>query len=249
MNLPFIFNPIEFSKNHAKKTIILLLIITGFFSYYLNDVEVYTSVKKFKVENDPENIKRDKVTELFGSDNFTIIYIEDRNLFTPSKLELAQAIHYELENIEGINRVQSLFNVSNFKDIDGSLHTTPLLSEIPESMELAKAIREEAIANPLFKDVLISSNKSALAFTLTLDHLSDDPKFNIKTSKQIQKVINNYNSHFERFFQAGTANIEETMAKDLMKDMQYLIPLACLVVITILFIGLGSINAAIIPIM
>ena len=46
----------------------------------------------------------DRIVDEFGSDDTTIIYIKDIDLWSPKKLAALDELHYELQNLDVINR-------------------------------------------------------------------------------------------------------------------------------------------------
>ena len=55
----------------------------------------------------------------FGSDNITVVFVSDPDLFTEDKLKKLEALHYELLDLESVKSVDSLINVTTFRYRDG----------------------------------------------------------------------------------------------------------------------------------
>ena len=67
------------------------------------------------IQGDPARAYYDDTLKKFGSDNITVIFVKDKDLFTPEKLALLDEIHFQMEELAGVEKVESLFSVTNFK--------------------------------------------------------------------------------------------------------------------------------------
>ena len=127
--------------------------------------------------------------DVFGSDNITVVYVEDAELFTPETLARVEDVYYALQDIPDVLRVDGLFNATNFKGEDGMLTTAPLLDWIPDDPEELTRIRTDARRNPLLNKVLISPDKNAMALTVIVEPQPDDPNFNLRIADEIDLAI------------------------------------------------------------
>ena len=65
---------------------LFLLVITAFAGAGMLRLQVDTGIDSLIPADDPSRLVYQKVMGEFGTDNKTIIYIKDRNLWTPEKL-------------------------------------------------------------------------------------------------------------------------------------------------------------------
>jgi len=72
------------------------------------DLKVDTSYDSLFSKVDPSYPAYLGVVEEFGSDNTTIIHLKSDTLFTSDKLLLLEDLHYALEEIKGVEKVESL---------------------------------------------------------------------------------------------------------------------------------------------
>jgi len=88
------------SLRNAKLVIIVNVIITLIFGYYALQIRVDSSTEGMMIDGDPaKDYHRDTVRK-FGSDNITVVFVRDKNLFTPEKLKDAESVYYDLKDIK-----------------------------------------------------------------------------------------------------------------------------------------------------
>ena len=73
---------------------------------------------------------RGEFVERFGNENFTVVYAEDTDLFTPGKLQALSDLAWRLGRVEGIERVESLFTSDVIRSEDGVLASGPILDPL-----------------------------------------------------------------------------------------------------------------------
>ena len=66
-----------------------------------------------------------------------------------------------------MDKVESLFSVTNFKGEDGMLTTAPLVDWIPETQEEADEVKANALRNPILVNGIVSPDGGVTASRLT----------------------------------------------------------------------------------
>lgn len=88
------------SLRNAKLVIIINVIITLIAGYYAIQIRVDSSTEGMMISGDPaKDYHRDTVRK-FGSDNITVVFVRDKNLFTPEKLKDVEKVYYELKDLK-----------------------------------------------------------------------------------------------------------------------------------------------------
>ncbi len=90
----------RWSLKNAKLVIFINVIITLIASYYAIQIRVDSSTEGMMISGDPaKDYHRDTVRK-FGSDNITVVFVRDKNLFTPEKLKDVEKVYYELKDLK-----------------------------------------------------------------------------------------------------------------------------------------------------
>lgn len=213
------------SYRHPLLAIIFLLGITLFFAYYIPTISVDVSARTLWSKGDPAKAEYEDTIDKFGSDKITVIYVKDRDLFTPDLLARLSDFQSELEDLYEVDRVDSLFSVSNMKGEEGFLNTEPFLEDVPETVEKAQAIKVDALRNPIVVNNLISSDGSAMTFNLFLDE-DISPEAETDFSHQVDEVIATIEPYVDEVFQLGTPYTTRMVYEGQMRDQRTVLPLS-----------------------
>jgi len=160
--------------NHRAAVTLFLVATTLLAATGLPKLEVDTGLDSLIPTSDPSRLIYQQVMGEFGSDNKTIIYIKDDDLWTPEKLLILEGLHRKVERIKNVTSVDSLFNLHTIHGKDGKIESMPVLSEAPATVEEALAAKKRALANPLFIGNFFSDNGNVLAMIVSVINLEED---------------------------------------------------------------------------
>lgn len=163
--------------NDRKGVFLGLLLATVFFAAGLPKLQVDTGVDSLIPANDPARLIYQRVAGEFGTDNKTIIYIRDDNLWTIDKLSKLQKLHEAIEKTEYVTRVDSLYSLHTIDGSDGKIDARPVLNDAPQTDEEVQNARESALANPLYTGNFFSDDGIVTAMVVSVDNINDDQHF------------------------------------------------------------------------
>ena len=239
---------IFWAEKHPIIVCVVLLLLNIVAAMKIKDIRIDASAEGMMIEGDPAQDYYHETLDIFGTDNITIVYVADKALFTPEKLKFLDELAYQLEEIPGVSKTESLFTVTNFKGEEGSLTTNPLIDWIPETLEEAESIKKDALRSPVLVKNIISPDGSATAINLYVDTDPNDPDFTVKFSKQVGQVISKMRGKFDDIFQLGNTFTKRTISENILADQMTLVPLSVFVLLMTLVITMRSFNAAFLPI-
>ncbi len=238
---------ILWSGNHPWLVTAFILACTALAVGGMFRLRVDTSTQGMMVRDAAARKYYEETLKLFGTDNVTVLYFQDENLFTPGKLKTLGDMIYTLESLPGVERVESLFSVTNVKSVDGFLETYPLLGWIPETGEEAEQVRKDALANPIFQENLISRDGRATAVNLYVREDASDPDFNVKFSRAVDEILETQGAGFETAFQVGLSYTRRLISENILKDQITLVPLSVGVLLLTLILTMRSLSGAVLP--
>lgn len=236
------------SQNHPWFVIALVVIVTALAVTQIPSVRVDASAEGMMIEGDPDRDYYAETLDKFGTDNITVIYVEDDQLFSPEKMTALDELAFALEEIPGVDKVESLFTVTNFKGEDGALTTAPLVDWIPETQEEADQVKADALRNPVLVNNIISPDGRATAINLFVAGDPEDPEYNTTFSRTVDEKITELGSSFQRIFQLGNSYTKRQISENIIGDQFRLVPFSALVLLAMLFITMRSPSAPILPI-
>lgn len=211
-------------------------------------LELDPSTSGMRIDDPAEVDFYQKTIDEFGNDELAIIYIHDDDLFTPKKLAFLERLCFALEEIKGINRVESLFTSNDFASNNGILRIAPLLSWVPESQADALEAKEQAMRNPLFTDTIVSRDGNSMAINLILEPDNSDKYFHESLTNEIEKLIQPLEAEFQRIFQLGTPYVSTMIAELLFKDQASIVPMAVAVLLIVFILITRRLSSCMLPI-
>ena len=234
--------------NHRVAVTLFLVATTLLAATGLPKLEVDTGLDSLIPASDPSRLIYQQVMGEFGSDNKTIIYIKDDDLWTPEKLLILEGLHRKVERIKNVTRVDSLFNLHTIHGKDGKIESMPVLSEAPATVEEALAAKKRALANPLFIGNFFSDNGNVLAMIVSVINLEEDQDFNRKIHQQLEALLSENRGDFEKIIQVGPPRINAELKSRLFDDFKLLGPLSAVVLFISILFFMRSVLSAVIPV-
>jgi len=237
----------QFGYDHPWIVIFTLLVACIFSAFQLPNLKQDPSMDGLMVTDDPALLVYQDARETFGSDQISIVFIRDRDLFTPEKLGKLEKLIQGLEKLPGVTSVESLFSVKNFKNDDGMLNTNPLIDTIPGSPEEARRIREDALKNPLIAGNLVSRDGRATSINLFIKPQENSPEFYRTLTESTDRLLKPLKGDFSVIEQLGNPYLRTHISDMMTLDLKRLIPLSILVLIAVLIVTTRSLSGAALP--
>ncbi len=233
--------------NHRVTVTLFLLIVTAFAAVGMQRLQVDTGIDSLIPANDPSRLIYQKVMGEFGTDNKTIIYIKDNNLWTPEKLTKIEQLHLAIEKIDGVSRVDSLFSLHTIHGVDGKIISRPVLREAPETEQEALSAKKNALANPLYLGNFFSDDGEVTAMIVSVIDADDKNNFSRFIHKALEEQIEVHRAEFERMVQVGPPRINAELKQSLYEDFILLGPLSAVILVFSILIFMRNWLSAMVP--
>ena len=152
---------------HNIITLLVLAIFTGALLSQLPNLTVDTSTEGFLHDQDPALLAYNDFRDQFGNTEMVIVAVKSKDIFAPEFLKKLRKLHVELrDNVPYVDDINSLINARNTRGEGDRLIVEDLLENWPETPEELAAVKERALANPLYKNMLISEKGDFTAIVL-----------------------------------------------------------------------------------
>ncbi|MBN2535549.1 MAG: hypothetical protein JXB88_21905, partial [Spirochaetales bacterium] len=171
--------------------IFIILLITVFFGYQLQFLSINTSTKSLVDENAPYRMYYEKTKNVFGNEEVIFLVLAGKNLFTNNELHKIQDLAYEIEGMDYVNEVASIFTKKKIEGVDGELIVEPYFEFIPETEEEIEEVKNELVNNELFNGRFIAKNGEILALIIYFDDLTEEDVYK-------KKVVENFTLTIEK---------------------------------------------------
>jgi len=190
----------------------------------------------------PSRMTNDSIEQEFGVQDMIIVLFKDSSILTPADLKQIREIDKAFSRMEGIGTVSSLYTARKIKGEEGMMIVDPLIRRIPETPEETEALRQDILANRFARGIVASSDMTAAAITGTIN--PNVPEY--VTLNKIDSVIAGHRAGAE-IMTGGLPYIRKSIVEDVNHDAMILIPLALLIMLTVLKLSLGDWKSVLMP--
>ncbi len=228
---------------------VFLLLVSFFIVFSGPDlslgVRVDPSIKSLLPNSGEEIEFLENIEELFSSDDLLLVTWVGEDLFLPSHLAEFKALSRKIEQIPGVEDVESLATAIRTKVFEDYTEVNPYLAELPKTKEQATEIRDAIVKNPLYKGYLVSDDGTGLMISVRF-------KRNLTAQELIKKVslIDQYSeqsaSGIEQFL-SGPLFVRLEISRLLLEDLYRVMPLAVLVTLAVLAFGFRNLRGVFLP--
>ena len=213
----------------------LLLFISLLAATQLGELQVRVSADEMLVVDDPQRAYYEQVRETFGEDQIILLVLEDPQPLDADKLRVLQDVVQALETLPFVDRVESLFSAPHVRSVEGYLDKAPYLATLPETPEAAAQLMDQALKNPLIRNLLVSPGGQSMAVAIVLkDSAGADRDDQI--SSAVARVIQPLQTAYQRAYPIGFAQVRNEIAERIMAEQKALMPLAVGALLIALFL-------------
>jgi len=242
MNRMFIF-----VIGHRLLVLLALALLTLLAATGVPRLQIDTGVDSMIADGDANRLIYESVTEEFGSDNQTLVFVRDKLLWSPAKLAALKAMHDRLVGLDVVQRVDDIFTLRSLRGEQGSISSKVFVEQVPASQEAADHLKDDVLYNPLLKGNLVSPDGGDLALMVVIDPKTMKTLGHAGVYAALQQAIEPAQEKFERVFQIGAPRIETELEHTLLSDMRTLAPISALVLMLVILLFLRSVAAGLIP--
>lgn len=145
--------------NNRFKTFLLMIIFITLFIVHLPKISVNTSTEGFLHKDDPALMTYEKFRDQFGRDEMVVIALKPENVFDLEFLAQLKRLHHDLrKNVPFLEDITSLINARNTRGNGDELIVEDLLQNFPENEDELKIIKNRALENVMYKNMLLSED-------------------------------------------------------------------------------------------
>lgn len=124
---------------------------------------------------------------LFGGEETFVAMLHSPDIFKPETLRLVREIESIFEAEPDIISTASLLSVEKFDSINDSIVARPMAAEIPTEAAGLKALRDDLMANPFYKGLIISDDGQATLVSGTIRQM--DMKSKTETCQRLAAKV------------------------------------------------------------
>ena len=226
----------------------LLLAASVLAATQLTELRVKVSADEMLVIDDPQRTYYDEVKATFGEQRVVLLVLEGERLLDPEQLVALREVITALEALPFVARTESLFSAPHVRSVDGYLDKEPYLAKLPESAEAGQNLLQQALKNPLIRNVLVSSSGHAMAVAIILKEKREG-RDDQEVSDAIDTAIAPLLKVYEKAYPIGFPQVRSELAERIMAEQGTLVPLAVGALLIALFLLLRQLLDILTPLL
>ncbi len=264
-------------RNHWKTLFLVLALVAALVSQ-LPRLTMDTSTEGFLHENDPTLLAYEKFREQFGRDELVLLTITAPDIFASEFLQKLRRLHYELrDKLPYLDDITSLINARNTRGAEGELIVEDLLENWPQDRAGLDAIRARAMANPTYRNMLLSEDGTITTIVIktdaytggaqTEDVLAGFEEENLAvspaTSERIpltdaqnsevvhaaRQISRAYEGENFKIHLAGSPVVSDVLKRAMQQNMKKFMLMALIAIAVILFVLFRRLSGVILPLL
>ncbi|MHC1731426.1 MAG: RND family transporter [Bacteroidales bacterium] len=204
--------------------------------------ETDPDIRNYIPRNMDSRVTNDSIEQQFGVQDMIMVLFTDTTILKPGDLQQVREIGKAFSRMEGLGTVNSVFTARKIEGRDGMMVVDPLIERIPESDEGFERLRQDILSNAFARDIVISSDMTSAAITGTVNSNVSE----YETLSKVDSVIAASRGD-ARILTGGLPYIRQFITSDVNHDALILIPVALLIMLTVLKLSLGNWRSVFIP--
>ena len=204
--------------------------------------ETDPDIRNYIPRNLPSRVTNDSIEKEFGVQDMIIVLFTDSTILKPGDLRQVKEVDRALSRMEGVGSVNSIYTSRKIEGSDGMMVVDPLIDRIPETAEEMETLRQDILDNRFARDIVVSSDMTAAAITGTIN--SNVPEY--ETLTRVDSIIDAQQGDAQ-ILTGGLPYIRQFITGDVNHDAMILIPIALLIMLTVLKLSLGDWRSVLIP--
>ncbi len=260
--------------HHRWKTLLLIVLMVAGLASQLPKLVLDTSTEGFLHSEDPALLAYNEFREQFGRDELVLLTIQSKDVFDLEFLKKLQQLHRELaDNTPYLDDITSLINARNTRGSKGELLVEDLLENWPQNDAQLLAIKQRAMSNPTYRNMLLSTDATITTVVLKTDAYvaeqgMDDalagfdselaapgeltPLSDAQNSEVVMKVnaiAKKYQADDFNIYLAGSPVVTDYLKKSMQQNMRKFMGMALLAIAMILFLLFRRLSGVFLPLL
>ena len=232
----------DFVIRRRRVIITVCLILGAGFGILIPFSETDPEIRNYVPSSMQSRIETDKIESEFGVQDMIIILFTDSCILVKENLEQIRNIDRALSRMSGISNRTSPFTVRSIKSDEGMMAAERLIGKIPADSLGMRKLRESISGNRFAEDIVISFDMTSASITAFIDNSIPETE----TLARIDSVLMSCQSTMG-IRTGGLPYIRKYIMEDVRKDAFLLVPLALIIILTLLKLTLGRWRSVIMP--
>ncbi|MFQ6613595.1 MAG: RND family transporter [Fidelibacterota bacterium] len=228
---------IHFVSRYPRSLLAGTLLITLFFLWKIPSLVLDPSLNSLAPQDHPIVKTMEEMDRLFGGSAIVIVAVESDSLLTRPVLEKYEALQDSLENLDVVETVTSLYNVTSITAGDEGFSIDPVLTFYPDSSAQTDSLktliqsRKKIIGSVISKDFRMMSFICRLNSSFEFDELA--------LAKRIETLVNEFQGP-EKIYYSGLPITRADVTNQMRHDLKGFMPYGIILMVLLLSVAFRS---------
>ncbi len=226
--------------------IIVTAVLTGVFGYFSKDIQINPDIIGYLPKDDPITQLNSYISETYGGSQLAVVALESEEVFSTGTLETVHQLTEQFQLIEGVRYVTSLTNIIDIKKVDDWLEVGKLINPalFPLQEHELESLKGYTLGKDMYRGRLVSADGRATVIVSKLQEDADGPY----VAAEIRRIVSEIRPD-EKVYYAGVPFQLSEISSLVVSDLVRLVPLAALLIVGSLYIGLRSLRGVLLPLL
>ena len=228
------------------RTIVLsVLVLTAILGWSATRIQRRVDLEENLPRSNPRLAVFHEFREMYGSGSSMVAILTARDIFSPHALGLVDRLTRGLRDVEGVKRVTSLTNLTEFQGQGDLLKSGPLVAEVPRTKGESGVLRGRIMSDPWYAGRLVSRDGRSTIISVNLAN-ADTLEEALATLDRIRAYVDRAKGDLTVNY-AGSLVMDEQIDRALGRDVAVLFPIVLLAIAAILFLSFRNLQGVFLP--
>ncbi len=213
-----------------------------FMGFELRRVAVQSNLIELLPGSMRSRIDTNALEDEFGSSDMLFLILESGDVLEEKTLGRLERMAREMERLEGVDEVLSLFNTKRIRGVEGAMVVEPAIQGIPRSAEEREKLRAELLENELACGITVSKDFQLVSIILILSPGASHGE----VYKAASRIVGETHGP-EKVYAGGIPASMTILKKGIARDVAMLVPVAILVMLGVLYAFFRQIRGMLLP--
>ena len=236
----------EFVVDHPKPILGLFLIITLIMGSFLFRLRIDTDIRRMVGKDQPVIAELDEIVDEFGAQTYLLITLKADDIFHPDALASLARVAEEVEGLPGVIEVLHPLNLEIIQGSEWGIEIRPVVESVPTTEEEVHAFRRTLLANAHGRQLVSADGRGALIMAKL-----DPDILGTRSEWELARLVEDLVVQEEGYelYANGDIIVNYYAHTYILRDVARMLPLAALVIFTILYFCFRSHWGIVIPLL
>jgi len=233
---------------YRKVVIVITVIITAFFGFFIKDIRVNSDILSSLPDDDSTAVLFNRIGDEYGGNDIAMIALETDDIFRKDIIQVLRQITDSIKTIDGIGSVTSLTDVIDIKSNEEGIEVGKLIDveNLPATREELDRLKKYIYSKDLYKGTLVSEDTTATLVIAKIITGADKESVTDQIRSKIQRL--ELPDHVKIYY-GGFPFMFNEAGKIIVHDVIYLGIIAFVVIALILFVSFRSKPGVFLPLL